>query len=180
MKTILPFLFVIIFTAGCERSEQSSAIQPLTNIFMKISSSAFENNGKIPSKYTCDGEDIIPPLNFFDVPSNAKSLVLIVDDTDAPGGIWDHWIVYDISPSVAGILEGKAPAGQPGLNSWGNTGYGGPCPPKGEHRYVFKLYALNDNTFPKYPTAPDKKRIEEAMEGKVIDQAQLIGLYSRN
>ena len=110
---------------------------------MNLTSPAFGNNGNIPSEYTCDGSGLSPQLNIGYVPSNAKSLVLICDDPDAPVGTWDHWIVFNIAPSAKEIPKGIEPKGTPGKNSWGKTGYGGPCPPSGTHRYFFKLYALD-------------------------------------
>lgn len=145
---------------------------------MKITSSAFENNAKIPAKYTCDGENINPPLSFIDVPSNAKSLVLIVDDPDAPMGIWVHWLVHNIDPKVKGVAENsKFQNAEEGITNFGSKGYGGPCPPSGTHRYFFKLYALDiildlNN--------PDKAGLEKAMHGHILEKAELIGLYNRN
>ncbi|MBS3101421.1 YbhB/YbcL family Raf kinase inhibitor-like protein [Candidatus Woesearchaeota archaeon] len=110
---------------------------------MKLTSPAFAHNGAVPSEFTCDSSDVSPPLTISDVPSNAKSLVLIMDDPDAPVGTWDHWIVFNIPPSAKEIAKGTEPKGTAGKNSWGRTGYGGPCPPSGTHRYFFKLYALD-------------------------------------
>lgn len=144
---------------------------------MKIASIAFENNAKIPSKYTCDGENVNPPLNFSDAPKSAKSLALIMDDPDAPMGTFTHWILYNIDPSEKGILENSVPpSALQGKTSRGVAGFVGSCPPSGTHRYFFKLYALDavltlDN--------PDKTALEEAMQNHILEKAQLIGLYSR-
>jgi len=143
---------------------------------MKLTSSAFEHNGKIPSEYTCDGEGMSPELDIDDVPSDAKSLVLINDDPDAPGGTWDHWIVFNI-PTTAKINKGQEPEGVGGKNSWGKIGYGGPCPPDREHRYFFKLYALD--TLLELHEGSGKVDIEKAMEGHILERAELIGLYER-
>ena len=110
---------------------------------MKITSPAFQHTKEIPSEYTCDGSDVSPELNIEGVSENAKSLVLINDDPDAPGRTWDHWIVFNIPAHVTKIEKGKEPEGVAGTNGWGRTGYGGPCPPSGTHRYCFKLYALD-------------------------------------
>lgn len=144
---------------------------------MKIVSSMFQNNTKILSKYTCDGENINPPLNFLDVPANAKSLVLIMDDPDAPMRIFVHWVLYNIDPLEKGILENSvSPSALQGKTSRGVVGYVGACPPSGTHRYFFKLYALDSTLELKNP---DKTELEEKMQGHIIDKAELIGLYSR-
>jgi len=145
---------------------------------MKLTSSAFEHNQKIPSQYTCDGENINPPLTISDVPQNAKSLVLIMDDPDAPSGDWVHWTAWNIAPQTTEIAENSTPAGAvEGLTSFGKPGYGGPCPPSGEHRYFFKIYALDINL--DLTPKNDKRELLQAMEGHILDFAELIGLYSR-
>mgnify|MGYP001564115471 CR=1 FL=1 len=145
---------------------------------MKLTSPAFTHNGSIPSEYTCDGSGLSPPLGISDVPENAKSLVLISDDPDAPVGTWDHWVVFNIPASAKEIPTGTEPQGTPGKNSWGRTGYGGPCPPSGTHRYFFKLYAL-DTTL-NLPAGSAKKQIESAMQGRILTKAELMGTYSRS
>lgn len=147
---------------------------------MNLTSTAFQNNATIPSQYTCDGTDISPPLTWQDVPANTKSLVLIVDDPDAPMGTWDHWIIFNIAPSVSSLPENITalpPGAIEGTNSFGKTNYGGPCPPHGKHRYFFKLYAL-DTTLPLQNNV-NKKAVESAMQGHVLAQSTLIGLYQR-
>ena len=145
---------------------------------MKLTSSAFKDNGMIPSKYTCKGENLSPPLEINDVPSNAKSLVLIVDDPDAPVGVWDHWIVWDIDPCTTTIDEGSVPeTAVQGLNSWGKNNYGGPCPPSGTHRYFFKLYAL-DNTLT-ISQRSKKSDVERVMDGHILAKAELVGLFKK-
>ena len=145
---------------------------------MQITSPVFGHNKKIPKKYTCDGEDVSPPLTFADVPEGAQSLVLIHDDPDAPAGTWAHWLFWNIPPDTREILENSVPDGAvEGVQSWGRTGYGGPCPPSGTHRYFFKLYAL-DTQF-NLPPSTDIKALEAAMEGHVLAQAELVGLYQR-
>jgi len=145
---------------------------------MKLTSSAFENNQWIPSKYTCDGEDINPHLEIGEVPEGAKSLVLIVDDPDAPMGTWVHWVVWNIEPSISLIKEGSVPeGGMEGLNNFGKHSYGGPCPPSGMHHYHFKLYSLDTRL--ELSSSSKKEDIEKAMEGHILDWAELIGLYQR-
>jgi Raf kinase inhibitor-like YbhB/YbcL family protein len=145
---------------------------------MKISSPAFENNSKIPSKFTCDGENANPPLKIEDVPSGTKSLVLIVDDPDAPGGTFLHWLVWNIPPQTTLIEENSLPQGAvQGGNDFGKENYGGPCPPSGTHRYFFKLYALDKNL--NLPKGSSLKEVEKEMEVHILDQAQLIGLYQK-
>lgn len=145
---------------------------------MKISSVAFEQNGSIPSKYTCDGSGINPPLSFSDVPPEAKSLALFVDDPDTPSGaVFDHWVVWNIPPSTESIGEGEAPVGMIGPNTSGTLRYYNPCPPDGEHRYFFKLYALD--IMLDLPAGSSKTDVEQAMQGHVLAQAELIGRYNR-
>lgn len=158
---------------------------------MKISSPAFGHNQSIPSKYTCDGENINPPLQISDILEGAKSLVLISDDPDAPAGTWIHWTIWDISPHTKEIPENTIPNRAPwdpnspamplpameGLTNFGKPGYGGPCPPSGTHRYFFKLYALD--TILDLPPSAKAGDIEKAMKGRILDKAELIGLYKR-
>lgn len=154
---------------------------------MKISSPAFEHGGPIPSRHTCDGNDVSPELNWSGVPNEARSLVLIVDDPDAPDPAapkmtWVHWVLYNIPPDAAGLDErvvaDKLPPGTlQGLNDWGRKGYGGPCPPVGTHRYFHKLYAL-DAVLPELGKCT-KTEVEAAMEGHILDRAELMGTYRR-
>lgn len=145
---------------------------------MKIQSSAFENNSSIPSKYTCDGKDINPPLEIKDIPEGTNSLVLIVDDPDAPMGTFLHWLVFNINPDISLIEENSLPEGAiQGKNDFGKVNYGGPCPPFGEHRYFFKIFALDKKL--DLPEGSKLKEVEKEMEGHILDQAQLIGPYQR-
>jgi hypothetical protein len=138
----------------------------------------FENNGQIPSKYTCDGEDLAPILNFIDVPKEAKELVMIMDDPDAPMGTWVHWILYNISPDTKTIDNSNLPSSvKSGFTSFKRTGWGGPCPPNGVHRYFFKLYALNKHI--DMPEGLNKEEVMSNIENSIIDYAELIGLYKR-
>jgi Raf kinase inhibitor-like YbhB/YbcL family protein len=142
---------------------------------LTVTSPAFENNKLIPAKYTCDGDDVNPLLIIEGVPEETKSLVLIVDDPDAPMGTWDHWVVWNIPPTKR-IEENSVPGVQ-GLNDFRKHSYGGPCPPSGTHRYFFKVYALdtkldlNQNS--------KKKDIEKAMKDHILAKGELVGLYSR-
>lgn len=153
---------------------------------MHITSPAFDHQGMIPAKYTCEGSDISPPLAWGNIPENAKSLVLIVDDPDAPDPAaprrtWVHWILYDIPPSLTSLAEGAAdhlpPGIREGMNDFRRTRYGGPCPPVGKHRYFFKLYAL-DTTLAGV-THIDKTGLEKAMQGHILSKSELVGLYQK-
>jgi len=149
---------------------------------MELTSPAFADGGKIPSKYTCDGTNTSPRLVISEVPSEAKSLVLIMDDPDVPksirkDGTWDHWIVFNIPATLRDISEGEEPPGTPGSGTSGNQDYFGPCPPDGEHRYFFKLYALDaELSLSKKAT---KQQVESAMEGHIIENTALMGRYER-
>jgi Raf kinase inhibitor-like YbhB/YbcL family protein len=144
----------------------------------RLSSTAFQNNGFIPSKYTCDGIDINPPLAIENIPPGTKSMALIADDPDAPMGTWVHWVVWNIPPDMKEIKENNGPKGAAfGLNDFKTQTYGGPCPPSGTHRYFFKLYAL-DTILTLNPGAK-KSDVEKAMKGHIISQTELIGLYKR-
>lgn len=143
---------------------------------MKIISSAFDQQQPIPDKYTCRGAGINPPLEFSEVPSNAKSLVLFLEDPDAPNGTFVHWVLYNIDPTVFQITENST-LGTQGLTTVGKPGYVPPCPPSGVHRYVFKLYALD--MLLDIEAGVDKKQIETVMKGHIITQAELIGLVSK-
>jgi Raf kinase inhibitor-like YbhB/YbcL family protein len=145
---------------------------------MKISSAAFENNSFIPSKYTCEGQEINPPLEFRDVPEDTKSLLLIVDDPDAPMKTWVHWTIWNIDAKTTQVLQNSCPKGAvEGITSFGRTGYGGPCPPSGTHRYFFKLFAL-DKMLDLSPNS-HVRDIEGTIEGHIIRKAELIGLYKK-
>ncbi|HEY7216347.1 MAG TPA: YbhB/YbcL family Raf kinase inhibitor-like protein [Thermoanaerobaculia bacterium] len=152
-----------------------------------LTSADFEPNGEIPFRFTCEGEDISPALAWKGAPEAARSLALIVDDPDAPDPkapktTWVHWVLYDLPASASSLPQGVEPRALPpgtreGLNDWKRTGYGGPCPPIGRHRYFFKLYAL-DAELPDLKR-PTKAKLEEAMEGHVLDKAELIGTYQK-
>lgn len=155
---------------------------------LKLSSSAFPAQGLIPERYTCDGQDLSPPLSWSELPAGTKSLALIVDDPDAPDPVapkmtWVHWVLYNLPPSATGLAEAVAskdlpPGTKEGLTDWRRTGYGGPCPPIGRHRYFHKLYAL-DTMLPDLGK-PSKVELEKAMAGHILGQAELIGTYQRS
>ncbi len=176
MKKMIVMFMVIIFFANfslyaCKR--------------FSIWSNVFKNYGVIPTRYTCDGEDISPPIRWAKLPKGTKSLAIIVDDPDAPSKIWVHWVVYNIPPNLKGLKEGasgsyiKKIGAVEGYNDFGKIGYGGPCPPKGDgyHRYFFKIYALKSKLLISYPIT--KKKLLELIKGIVIKKAQYIGKYRR-
>ena len=144
---------------------------------MKITSSAFHEGGDIPSKFTCDASDTSPPLQIAGIPSEAKSLVLIADDPDAPGGLFTHWLVWNIPPQTSSIAEGIAPKGVQGANDFGKSGYRGPCPPPGRHRYSFKIFALDREL--ELRSGAKRSQVDAAMKGHVIAQGELVGRYAR-
>ena len=144
---------------------------------MKITSSGFQEGANIPSKFSCDGANTSPPLQISDVPSEAKSLVLIMDDPDAPSGLFTHWTAWNISPQTSIIAEGSPPKGVQGTNDFGKSGYGGPCPPSGTHRYYFKIFALDREL--DLPFGAKRGQLDAAMKGHVIAQGELKGRYSR-
>jgi Raf kinase inhibitor-like YbhB/YbcL family protein len=155
---------------------------------LEITSGAFEHGGDIPEKYTCEGSDISPPLSWNGLPAGTKSVVLIMDDPDAPDPkapqmTWDHWVLYNLPPDSSGLAEHVSdtdlPAGTlQGMNDWKRTGYGGPCPPTGNHRYFYKLYALD--TVLDDMHEPTKVQLEEAMQSHILEQAVLMGFYAKS
>ena len=152
---------------------------------MRLTSTAFEPGGPIPARHTCDGEDIAPPLQWSDPPEGTRSFALVVDDPDAPDPrapqrVWVHWVLYDLPADARSLPEGGTPlppGTRQGRNDWGRTGYGGPCPPIGRHRYFHKLYALD--TVLGDLGEPTKAELLAAMQGHVLAEAQLIGTYER-
>ena len=154
---------------------------------LTLTSTAFQHEGEIPAQYTCEGDDISPALSWTNVPSGAASLALVMDDPDAPDPkaptmTWVHWVLYNIPVSATGLPEKVDPRDLPsgtleGLNDWKRTGWGGPCPPKGRHRYFFKLYAL-DIVLPDLKQ-PTKSKLESAMDGHIVAKTELIGTYEK-
>lgn len=170
------FIMFLTLSEDEKRVDPTPSLQNNTKI-MKVSSPAFGHNKTLPAKYTCDGDGVSPPLAIDDVPKDVKSLVLILDDPDAPSGNFVHWTLWNIDPDTTEIDENSAP-GVEGLTSTNKSGYFPPCPPSGTHRYTFKLYALD--TLLDLSTRTDAGQLEKAMEGHVIGHAELIGLYSRS
>jgi Raf kinase inhibitor-like YbhB/YbcL family protein len=170
-------MFVILFFTFLSSFGKGGAMSIL------VESAAFKHNQPIPSKYTCDGQEVSPPVAWKNVPEKTKSIVLICDDPDAPAGTWVHWVCYDIPANVMFIPEGVPKAdtlpggGKQGTTDFRNIGYGGPCPPSGTHRYFFKVYALDSML--NLPAGKSKKDIEHAMKGHIINQGELVGTYSR-
>ncbi|WP_017717909.1 YbhB/YbcL family Raf kinase inhibitor-like protein [Kamptonema formosum] len=178
------FGLVGLSLAACSTAGTGSPSQPQTATTMKLHSTAFDPNNLIPAKHTCDGQDISPPLSWDDPPAGAKSLALICDDPDASRGSFIHWLVYDLPALAHQLPEGVpkqpklATGGVQGKNDFGSIGYGGPCPPTGTHRYVFKLYAL-DKQLGLQPGAT-KAQVLKAIEGHNLGTAELIGRYARS
>lgn len=167
MKRILLALILIV---GCTQVEEVIQLGEL-----RLTSPSFEAGGKIPAKYSCEADNVNPELNISGIPEGTVSLALIMDDPDAPGGTWVHWVVWNI-PVTNKIAEDSIPGTQ-GKNSWNSNQYGGPCPPSGTHRYVFKLYALNIEL--ELPEAARKQELEQAMTGHILASTQLMGTYNR-
>ncbi|MFH1133687.1 MAG: YbhB/YbcL family Raf kinase inhibitor-like protein [Nanoarchaeota archaeon] len=179
----LPLLLLFLASCSSPTGEEGIVDQtaaapstPLPEVTdMKLSSTAFQPNQTIPAKYTCDGQGISPPLSVSGIPPATKAFALVVEDPDAPMGIFTHWVAWNIP--VRPQIGEDADFTYQGKNSFGDIGYGGPCPPNGKHRYVFKLFAL-DAQLSLYPSA-DRKQLESAMEGHILAQAELVGVYSR-
>jgi hypothetical protein len=177
-------LYSVVFL-GLAYASQLYAVE---NGAMKLESPAFTPMGDIPARYTCEGSDVAPPLVWSDVPEGTKSLALIVDDPDAPDPkapkmTWVHWVLYNLPSSINSLPEGvksdSLPTGtKEGLNDWQRTGYGGPCPPIGQHRYFHKLYAL-DTVLPDL-SKPTKAKLEQAMQGHILGKAEVIGVYQKH
>jgi len=186
-KILLVFIAVIIIAVIAFMLSRSQTVgvtnnasnQP-SNFYpnnMTLSSPAFQDGQILPKKYTCDGSNVNPPLQFSDIPAGTKSLALIVDDPDAPSGDFVHWLIWDMDPGLTAIAEGNAPTGTQGKTSTNSTGYVPPCPPSGTHRYTFKLYALD--TLLGIPSAFGKEQLLAAMEGHILAQSKSVGLYGR-
>jgi Raf kinase inhibitor-like YbhB/YbcL family protein len=144
---------------------------------MKITSPAFQQGATIPSKFTCDGADTSPPLQIADIPTGAQSLALIMDDPDAPSGLFTHWAVWNISTQTSSIAEASTPKGVQGTNDFGKSGYGGPCPPSGAHRYYFKIFALDRAL--DLPFGAKRGQVDAAMKDHIVAQGELMGRYTK-
>ena len=170
---VLGLILFISILVGCIESQQEPVYAT-----MEISSSAFNNNGLLPEEYTCDGDDISPPLSFGKIPDNATSMVLIVDDPDAPMGTFVHWLVWNIPSNITGFSKGEKIPYPQGINDFGNIGYNGPCPPIGStHHYYFKIYALD--TILDLKEGADVNDLTNAMSGHVLAEGQIMGKYGR-
>lgn len=159
----------------------SSQIKSVRNVHMQLKSPSFGQNESIPKKFTCQGANISPALQWSGVPSMTKSLALICDDPDAPGKTWVHWVVYNLPPNVTRLDENaniQSLGGKEGMTDFGSTGYGGPCPPSGTHRYFFKLYALDVKL--DLPDGVTKEQVLEAMQGHELAKAELMGTYKKD
>lgn len=181
MKKLLLIIlisFFIILGFGVIRKTREIDLGKFEEGNMKLTS-VFVHNENIPSKYTCDGEDAAPELVISEIPANAKSLVLIVDDPDAPMGTWVHWVLYNIPINAAKIDAKNLPQDtKQGMTDFGRIGWGGPCPPSGTHRYFFKLYAI-DKTLD-LPEGATKKQVEDEIKNNIIEKTELVGQYKRN
>lgn len=172
---ILVITFLIIGLIYIQKSTKE--VKEMQKGELKLTNPAFKDNSSMPDKYGCQGENINPLLNIEEIPEGTESLVLIIDDPDAPMGIWVHWVIWNI-PIVSKIGEDSVPKGAvQGLNDFNKHEYGGPCPPSGTHRYVFQLYALD--TVLDLDENSRKKDVEKAMQGHILSQTKLIGLYSK-
>ena len=178
---LIPALLIAVHCGSRDGSEGEKRGDKMT--VMKLTSGAFEEGALIPRQHTCDGANSSPPLSWTGAPEGTKSFSLIFDDPDAPSRTWVHWVVYDLPADMTGLPEnvGKVEkldiSGRQGVSDFGRFGYGGPCPPSGTHRYFFKLYALD--TMLELSGRVSKKQLEEAMEGHVLESAQLVGRYTR-
>jgi len=185
LKRFVWFAMVsLLFFCSCDEDEQAdSGAVGDRRMEIKITSPAFEAGGMIPPKYTCDGANISPPLQWQGVPEGTKSLALINDDPDAPMGTWVHWVVFNVGAEVAALAEhiptDKTLAGgtMQGTNDFGKIGYGGPCPPRGAHRYFFRIYALDTRL--DLEAGARKSSLLKAMEGHILAQGELVGKYER-
>ena len=178
MKKIFLIFFIASFFVGL-----FFITRPKENLVAKKEgkmnlTSVFEHNCYIPSKYTCDGEDMAPVLTVSDIPAEAKELALIVDDPDAPMGTWVHWVLYNLPPTTTTIDYKNLPKeAKEGMTDFARTGWGGPCPPSGVHRYFFKLYALDKKV--ELPQGVTKFQLEKEIREHIIEKSELIGLYKR-
>ncbi len=175
MYRILFFLIIVVsLLAAC----QAPAIDTSNAIKFKLSSPAFQDSGSIPQKFTCQGENVSPELNWSEAPANTQSFALIMDDPDAPGGTFTHWVLFDIPADTEQLAEGAAPIGVGGNNGINQTGYMGPCPPSGIHRYYFRLYALDVPSL-NLKAGASRSEVESALKTHVIGTAETMGRYEQ-
>jgi len=180
-KLFVNIIFLILFmmsASACTPDDGQKMQESVDEMAIKLTSAAFSEGGTILRKYTCDAENVSPPLSWSGLPDGTMSLAFIMDDPDAPAGTWVHWVLYDIPPDQKDFKEGIKGVGVEGKNTSGKLGYGGPCPPKGPaHRYYFKIYALDKNL--DLNTGATKGDLEKAMRGHILAQGQLMGRYQR-
>jgi Raf kinase inhibitor-like YbhB/YbcL family protein len=171
-------LIALVLCTGCKKEQIAPEVKGGTEMSVQIKSTAFKEGDTIPRVYTCDDRNISPPLSWTGVPQGSTSLVLIMDDPDAPSGTFDHWILFNLPPDLTGLSQDNQGVGTEGKNSFGRVGYGGPCPPRGSnHRYFFKLYALDTDVVLK--AGARKAEVEHAMEGHILAHGQLMARYGR-
>jgi Raf kinase inhibitor-like YbhB/YbcL family protein len=179
----LTIVLLAVLLVACRGAAQETAAIVEAPVSIELASPAFAPGEAIPARYTCDGDDISPPLQWQGTPAAAQTLALIMDDPDAPRGTWVHWLLYNIPATATGLPEAVGPSGPgpggsvQGNNSWNRAGYGGPCPPSGAHRYFFKLYALDTEL--DLAAGASKEALLAAMEGHILAQGELMGAYRR-
>jgi Raf kinase inhibitor-like YbhB/YbcL family protein len=171
-------LGVLLILAGCTGQGTTATVEGESEMSIQITSSAFTEGGRIPRIYTCDDQNVSPPLAWMGLPTNTVSQALIMDDPDAPSGSWVHWVLFNLPPGLTGLEQGENGTGMEGKNDFGTIGYGGPCPPRGSnHRYFIKIYALDTQLDLK--AGATKAQLENAMKGHILAQGQLMGRYAR-
>lgn len=177
-------LMILVALGACGTAQPKGQVQEAIQMELQLESSAFKAGETIPRRYTCDGDDVSPPLSWAEPPPGTESFTLILDDPDAPVGTWDHWLLFNIRAASRSLVESVPPGavvdgvGLHGANSWGNVGYGGPCPPQGPaHRYFLRLYALD--TVLDLEAGASKGEIERAMQGHILAEGELMGQYGR-
>lgn len=184
LKGVTWLLLVLCALAACQGGAEEPQVPDVSGMDLPVESSAFRAGEDIPVRYTCDGDDVSPPLSWSEPPAGTQSFALICDDPDAPAGTWTHWVLFNLPATARSLPEGIPPrdvvegVGVHGSNSWRRVGYGGPCPPGGAaHRYEFKLRALD--TALDLPAGASKEDLEGAMEGHILAEGQLMGRYGR-
>lgn len=178
LSPALSFLILLLSCSACQAPPESDESAAEVELLLKVTSPAFTYGEPIPIKYTCDGEDLSVPLSWSGAPGETRSLALIADDPDAPGGVFVHWVLYDLPADNGDLEEGVKGVGTEGENGFRKMGYNGPCPPQGPaHRYFFKVYALDAPL--DLPTGSTKAEVEGAMRGHILAEGQLMGTYQR-
>jgi len=183
IKNFTFLIIMLIIICSCVSKNQTESLEGENAMSIQITSSAFTEGGMIPEKYTCKGEDVSPPLKWSQVPPDAKSIALISDDPDAPGGTWIHWVLYNLPVNITELSEAIPPkeilsnGARHGKNSWGRIGYGGPCPPSGTHRYYFKIYALD--IVLNLSVGSTKAQLLKAIEGHILSEGQVMGKFKK-